>query len=36
MGDRACYRDFCPACDGPVTVVDETCPDCGARLDDGG
>jgi hypothetical protein len=33
MGERACYREFCPVCDGPVTVVDETCPDCGAVLD---
>ena len=36
MGERACYRDFCPACDASVTVVDDTCPDCGARLDDEG
>jgi len=32
MGDRACYREFCPSCDAPVTHVDETCPDCGADL----
>jgi len=35
MGERACYRDFCPTCDAPITVVDDECPDCGARLDDG-
>ncbi|WP_259371274.1 MULTISPECIES: hypothetical protein [Halostella] len=30
MGDRACYRDYCPECDAQVTIVDEKCPDCGA------
>jgi len=34
MGDPACYRDFCPACDAQVTIVDGECPDCGASLDD--
>lgn len=34
MGERACYRDFCPTCDAPITVVDDECPDCGSRLDD--
>lgn len=32
MGDRACYRDYCPTCDAQVTVVDEECPDCGRPL----
>lgn len=32
MGDRACWREFCPECDAPVTTVDEECPDCGADL----
>jgi hypothetical protein len=32
MGERACYRDYCPACDLQVTVVDEECPECGAAL----
>ena len=32
MGDDACYRDYCPACDLQVTIVDETCPECGAEL----
>jgi len=27
MGERACYRDYCPACDRQVTVVDEECPE---------
>lgn len=36
MGDRACDRAYCPACDAPVTVVDEECPDCGAPLDGDG
>lgn len=29
MGDRVCYRDYCPECDAQVTVVDDECPDCG-------
>jgi len=33
MGDRACYREFCPECDTQVTVVDEQCPDCGRHLE---
>lgn len=33
MGDRACYREFCPECDGPVSIADEECPDCGRALD---
>ena len=32
MGERACYREFCPGCDAPVTVADEECPDCGTSL----
>jgi hypothetical protein len=32
MGERACQRDYCPACDLPVTVVDEECPECGTAL----
>ena len=32
MGDPACYRDFCPECDRQVTIVDEECPECGARI----
>jgi hypothetical protein len=32
MGDDACYRDYCPECDLPVTIVDEECPECGADL----
>ncbi|WP_266075011.1 zinc ribbon domain-containing protein [Haladaptatus caseinilyticus] len=35
MGDRACYLEFCPACDAQVTMVDETCPDCGMVLAEG-
>jgi hypothetical protein len=35
MGDRACYLEFCPACDASVSVADEACPDCGAALDGG-
>jgi predicted amidophosphoribosyltransferase len=33
MGDRACYREFCRECDAPVTIVDETCPECGRQLE---
>ncbi len=33
MGDRACYREYCPDCDAQVTIVDEECPDCGRSLD---
>lgn len=33
MGDRACYREFCPTCDQAVTIVDEECPDCGRQLE---
>ncbi|MFB6080305.1 MAG: hypothetical protein ABEJ81_04840 [Haloferacaceae archaeon] len=36
MGERACYRAYCPACDAPVTIVDDRCPDCGESLDAGG
>jgi len=32
MGDSACYREFCPACDMQVSVVDEECPECGRVL----
>ncbi|EMA63753.1 hypothetical protein C469_02821 [Halorubrum lipolyticum DSM 21995] len=33
MGDQACDRRFCPECDLAVSRVDDTCPDCGARLE---
>lgn len=33
MGDPACYRDYCPACDRELLVTDEECPECGAELD---
>lgn len=33
MGERACYRAFCPECDAPMTTVEDTCPDCGASVD---
>jgi predicted amidophosphoribosyltransferase len=33
MGERACYREFCPECDAPLTVADEACPDCGSVLE---
>lgn len=36
MGDPACYRDYCPECDRQVTIVDEECPECGARLPENG
>jgi predicted amidophosphoribosyltransferase len=29
VGDRACYREYCPDCDAQVTIADEKCPDCG-------
>jgi hypothetical protein len=32
MGDRVCYREFCPECDAQVTIVDEECPDCERSL----
>ncbi|MWV64437.1 hypothetical protein GRS48_06310 [Halorubrum sp. JWXQ-INN 858] len=32
MGDPACDRRFCPACDAPATRLDDACPDCGTRL----
>ncbi|MFW5964288.1 MAG: zinc ribbon domain-containing protein [Natronomonas sp.] len=32
MGDRACKRRFCPACDAPATDLDERCPECGEPL----
>ena len=32
MGERVCYREFCPSCDAPVTVADDECPDCGTAL----
>lgn len=33
MGERACYREYCPDCDAPLSVADEECPDCGASLE---
>lgn len=33
MGDPACHRVFCPACDAPATTADEECPECGRSLD---
>ncbi len=33
MGDRSCYREYCPECDMQVTIVDEECPDCGRTLE---
>nr|WP_152417786.1 zinc-ribbon domain-containing protein [Haloferax larsenii] len=33
MGDRACYREFCPNCDAQVTIVDSVCPKCGRNLE---
>lgn len=32
MGERACYRKYCPNCDAQVTVLTEQCPDCGTDL----
>lgn len=34
MGDPACYRDYCPACDLEVTITEGECPECGADLAD--
>ncbi len=34
MGDPACYLDFCPDCDAPVTAMADECPDCGTDLTD--
>lgn len=34
MGERACYRTFCDACDAPTTMTDDVCPACGAPLAD--
>ncbi|MCU4751863.1 hypothetical protein OB919_07690 [Halobacteria archaeon AArc-curdl1] len=33
MGERACYRTSCQSCAAIVTIVDETCPDCGSHLE---
>lgn len=33
MGERTCYREYCPECDAQVTVVDEDCPDCGVSIE---
>ncbi len=33
MGDRVCYREYCPDCDAQVTIVDETCPECDRDLE---
>jgi hypothetical protein len=35
MGDPACYREYCPACDREVTIVDADCPECGTSLESG-
>jgi rRNA maturation endonuclease Nob1 len=35
MGERACYRAVCPACDLHVSIADETCPECGAEIEAG-
>lgn len=32
MGDPACHRVYCPACDLAVTTAEEECPDCGTVL----
>lgn len=32
MGERTCYLEFCPECDGQVAPDDRECPDCGATL----
>ncbi|CDK39614.1 hypothetical protein DM2_1325 [Halorubrum sp. DM2] len=32
MGDDACDREFCPACDLAVACTDEECPECGAPI----
>lgn len=34
MGDPACYRRLCPACDAQLTVVEAECPECGHPLPD--
>jgi hypothetical protein len=34
MGDPACYRDSCPACEMEVLITDEYCRTCGERLPD--
>ncbi|WP_424015003.1 hypothetical protein ACOZ35_03060 [Halorubrum xinjiangense] len=38
MGESACDRRFCPECDLALSRADETCPECGARIEcrDGG
>jgi hypothetical protein len=33
MGERTCYREFCPKCDLQVTITDEECPGCGRTLE---
>jgi ribosomal protein S27AE len=33
MGDPACDRRFCPACDLAVTRADDACPECGASIE---
>ena len=33
MGDPACDRRFCPACDLAVSRDDDACPECGASID---
>lgn len=33
MGERTCYREYCPECDAQVTIVDDECPDCDRPLE---
>jgi len=33
MGERVCYRDYCPECSAQVTIVDAECADWGAELE---
>jgi len=32
MGERVCYRDYCPECSAQVTIVDAEWAACGAEL----
>jgi len=33
MGERVCYREFCPECDAALSVADDARPDWGAEMD---